>query len=143
VILIDQLKEIWIDAELDAVETAVWYPKVMRKDYSVGLNLTGNGLDDPDQTFYESYTCGAEGNYDGYCNPEIDKLIDAQSSIPDQEMRKQLVWEIERRLVEDVARPTLYHNRSCTCWWPYVKGYKPMINSIYNGNRFEDVWLDK
>jgi peptide/nickel transport system substrate-binding protein len=32
-ILIDQLKEIWIDAELDTVETANWVPKLMRKDF--------------------------------------------------------------------------------------------------------------
>ena len=31
VILIDQLKEIWIDAELDAIETASWFPKIVRK----------------------------------------------------------------------------------------------------------------
>jgi len=24
-----------------------------------------------------------------------------------------------------------------------VKGYTPMVNSVYNGWRFEDVWLDK
>ena len=46
-------------------------------------------------------------------------------------------------LAEDVARPVLYHNRSGTCWQPYVKNYVPMINSIYNGLRMEDVWLDK
>jgi hypothetical protein len=47
VILIDQLKEIYIDAELEPIETTGWYPKVMRKDYTIGLNLTGNGMDDP------------------------------------------------------------------------------------------------
>jgi peptide/nickel transport system substrate-binding protein len=46
-------------------------------------------------------------------------------------------------LAEDVARPVVYHNRSGTCWHPYVKGYTAMVNSIYNGNRMEDVWLDK
>ncbi len=143
VLLIDQLKEIYIDAELEPVDTTAWYPKMIRKDYSIGLNLTGNGIDDPDQTFYESYACGSDSNYDGYCNPAIDRLFDQQSMEADQEKRKQLVWEIERRLAEDVARPVLYHNRSGTCWWPYVKGYRPMVNSIYNGNRFEDVWLDK
>jgi peptide/nickel transport system substrate-binding protein len=34
-ILIDQLKEIWIDGELDAVETANRVPKLMRKDLTV------------------------------------------------------------------------------------------------------------
>ena len=33
VILIYQLKEIYIDAELEPVDTTQWYPKVMRKDY--------------------------------------------------------------------------------------------------------------
>jgi peptide/nickel transport system substrate-binding protein len=78
VILIDQLKEVYIDGELETIDTTSWYPKVMRKDYTVGSNLTGNALDDPDQNFYENYACGAEGNYNGYCNPEVDKLIDRQ-----------------------------------------------------------------
>ena len=55
VILIDQLKEIYIDGELEPIDTANWFPKVMRKDYTVGLNLTGSGVDDPDQKFYENY----------------------------------------------------------------------------------------
>src|SRR5262249_52101411 len=38
VILIDQLKNIYIDGELDVVETANWFPKVARKDYTLGLN---------------------------------------------------------------------------------------------------------
>ena len=143
VILIDQLKQVYIDAELEPVDTTQWFPKVRRHDYSIGMNLTGNGIDDPDQAFYENYACGSESNWDGYCNPEIDKLFDKQSMEADQEKRKQIVWDIERRLAEDVARPVLYHNRSGTCWQPYVKDYVPMINSIYNGLRMEDVWLDR
>ena len=41
VILIDQLREVYIDGELETVESANWFPKVYRKDYKVGLNLTG------------------------------------------------------------------------------------------------------
>ena len=50
VILLDQLKEIYIDAELEPIDTTQWYPKIMRKDYTVGLNLTGTLVDDPDAT---------------------------------------------------------------------------------------------
>ena len=74
IILIDQLKEIWIDGELDAVETANWFSKVARKDYQIGLKNTGSGVDDPDQQFFENYACGSERNYTGYCNPELEKL---------------------------------------------------------------------
>ena len=79
VILIDQLKSIYIDGELDVVDTAQWFPKVARKDYALGLNLTGNAVDDPDQSFYENYSCGSERNYTNYCNKEIEKLFDQQS----------------------------------------------------------------
>jgi len=143
IILIDQLKEIYIDGELEMVDTVQWFPKVMRGDYTVGLNLTGNGLDDPDQTLYENFTCGAEGNYDRYCNPDLDKMVDRQSMEFDQKKRKELVWAIERKLAEDAARPILWHNRTGTCWHPYVKGYTLMVNSVYNGWRTEDAWLDK
>jgi peptide/nickel transport system substrate-binding protein len=44
------------------VETATWFPKITRKDYQIGLNITGSGVDDPDQQFYENYACGSERN---------------------------------------------------------------------------------
>jgi peptide/nickel transport system substrate-binding protein len=47
VILIDQLKEIYVDGVLDPVDTTQWCPKLMRKDYSVGLNITQTAVDDP------------------------------------------------------------------------------------------------
>jgi peptide/nickel transport system substrate-binding protein len=142
VVLIDQLKEIYIDGELEPVENALWFAKVMRHDYTVGLGATFNAVDDPDQTFYETYACGAENNPDGYCNPEIDNLIDRQSIEFDEQKRKKLVEEIERRLAEDGARPIIFHSRAATCRQPYVKGFTSMVNSVYNGWRFEDLWLD-
>jgi peptide/nickel transport system substrate-binding protein len=143
VVLVDQLKEIYIDGELEPVDNALWFARVMRHDYAVAAGATFKGVDDPDQTFYETYVCGAENNPDGYCNPEIDKLIDRQSIEFDDQKRKQLVWEIERRLAEDGARPIIYHTRAATCRQPYVKGFDSMVNSVYNGWRFEDVWLDR
>src|ERR1700730_2209390 len=143
VLLIDQLKEIYIDATLNAIDTTQWYPTVMRKDYAVGVTVSENGLDDPDQQFYENFSCGAERNYTGYCSPEVDTLIDRQSSEPDAPKRKQIVWEIERKLAEDAARPAIFYPVSATCWQPYFKGHTMMVNGNYNGWRLEDAWLDK
>ncbi len=143
VILIDQLKEIYIDGVLDPVDTAQWYPRIMRKDFTVGLNVSETAVDDPDQQFYENYVCAAERNYTGYCSPEVDKLVDQQSAEADREKRKKLVWEIEMRLAEDGARPVIFYPRQATCRHPQVKGMTMMVNSIYNGYRFEDLWLDR
>src|SRR5499427_2600513 len=48
VILIDQLKEVYIDGELETVDTTNWLPKRLRKDYIVAADQTGSGPD-PDQ----------------------------------------------------------------------------------------------
>ena len=41
VIMIDQLKEAYIDGELEMIDTANWLPKVIRKDYTVGFSAVG------------------------------------------------------------------------------------------------------
>src|SRR6266851_1803935 len=142
VILIDQLKHIYIDGVLETIDTTQWYPKIMRKDYTVGLNITESGVDDPDTLFYENYVCGAERNYTGYCNREVDSKIDQQSAESDLEKRKKLVWDIERQLAEDDARPIIFYQRAANCGQPRLKGLTFMVNSVYNGSRFEDLWLD-
>src|SRR5918994_100949 len=142
-LLVDQLREIHIDAELDVVQASQWFPRIGRKDYTIGLNTTGNGVDDPDQAFFENFSCRSERNYNGYCNGEIERLFELQSSEPDPDKRRQMVWEIDAKLLADGARPTIMWNRSATCWQPYVKGYVAQVNSMFNAFRFEDVWLDR
>jgi len=109
----------------------------------LGMNLTGVAVDDPDVNFYENYYSTSERNYTGYKNPEVDKMIDQQSAETDVDKRKQIVWAIEKKLAEDVARPPIGYNVDNTCWDPKVKGIVLQVNSIYNGWRFEDAWLDK
>ncbi len=143
VLLLDHLKEVHIAAELETLDSTVWYNRLVRKDYGVALSITGLGVDDPDVNFYENYACDSARNYTRYCNPEIEKLFDEQSRMADQEKRRELVWQIDKKLQEDGARPVIYHGRAGTCWQPYVKGVKPAVNTIYNHWRFESVWLDK
>jgi peptide/nickel transport system substrate-binding protein len=142
-ILIDQLKEIYVDGELETIETANWVPKLMRKDFKVGLNVLGTAVDDPDVYFYQNYVCNSARNYMGYCDQNFDKMVDQQSMEADPAKRKKLVWDIDHKLQEDMARPIIYHLRAATCWQPEVKGLTMMTNSQYNGWRFEDVWLDR
>ncbi|MGD9616937.1 MAG: ABC transporter substrate-binding protein [Alphaproteobacteria bacterium] len=143
IVLIDQLKHIYIDGELEVVETANWFPKIARKDFTLGANLTGSGVDDPDAYFYEHYACGSERNYTNYCNPELEKMYEQQSMEPDQEKRKKIVWEIDKILTKDAARPIVFLYNLGTCRYPPVKNVTTNVNSVFNSWRFEDTWLDK
>ncbi len=143
VILIDHLKQVHIEGELDVIDTGIWYAKLARNDFHVGMHVSGIGIDDPDVVFYENYACGSERNYTNYCNKDLQAKFDEQSAMLDQEQRKKLVWEIDKALQEDGARPVIYHTRAATCWLPHVKGITLAQNTIYNHWRLEDAWLDK
>ncbi|MBL6653188.1 MAG: ABC transporter substrate-binding protein [Reyranella sp.] len=140
--LLSQLKEIYIDPQLEIVETAGWFTRVGAKNYAMALNATGNGIDDPDQTLYENFACRSARNYTGYCNRDVERMFDAQSVETDPQKRLRLVHEIDVRLLADGARPPIVWKRGTTCMQPQVRGYVSMVNSVYNGFRFEDVWLD-
>ena len=115
----------------------------MRHDYVAALSPAGSGSD-PDQSLYTNYSCGGELNYVGYCSAELGALIDHQSIAAGNPIeRRRLLWEIERKLAADGARPVIFYDRRATCWQPYVMDFTIMVNSTFNGARMEDVWLDK
>jgi peptide/nickel transport system substrate-binding protein len=140
--VIDQLKQVGVEATLEQVESAQWYAKLTRGDYELGSNQTGIGVDDPDANFYENYTCGSSRNYSQYCNPELDRMVDAQSQTLDPVARRRLVAEIQKKLEIDGARPILNWNLTAFTMWPYVKNLIPH-QVQYNYARFQEVWLDK
>jgi len=143
VLMVDQLNKANFSAELEVIESSVWFGRAARQDYAIALNLTGSSVDDPDATLVESYACGSEYNYSKYCNPKLDQMLKDQSSERDIEKRKRMVWDIERLLAEENVRPMLYHGRAAQCRQPYVKGHVRAENSIYSHWRHEQVWLDK
>jgi peptide/nickel transport system substrate-binding protein len=143
VLLNSQLKEIYIDADLDIVDTTQWYPKIMRKDFTIGAVPIETGVDDPDQMFIENFGCNSPRNYSGYCDAGVEKLVHEQSLEANADKRRTLVAQIEKKLAEAAIRPVLFYPVGASCRQPYVKGLTIMVNSIYNGWRMEDVWLDK
>ena len=141
--MVDQLRQIGIDAVLEQVETGVWHPKMTRLDFQVALNLTGTAVDDPDAMLFENYRCGSQRNFSGYCSEEIDRLMVEQSQTLDRAKRLALVHEIDRKLQAEGARPVLGWGKQYAVHWPHVKAFPQHENSIFNTSRLQDVWLDK
>jgi peptide/nickel transport system substrate-binding protein len=117
IVLIDQLRQIYIEAELEAIDTTRYYPKIMRQEYTVGLNLQTSGPD-PDPILDLFYGCGSSLNWDGYCNHDVDKLIEQQSTEGDPARRKQILWDIERKLAEEDARPIIFYAEAAAACGP-------------------------
>ena len=140
--VINELKQVGIEATLKQIETAQWHPMATRGEYQIGANLTGLGPDDPDANFYENYGCGSPRNYSQYCNEQVTKMIDQQSQETDAKKRLVMVHAIQKKLEEDAARPILDWRLDYFTVWPHVKNLVPH-QSIYNYGRMQDVWSDK
>ena len=140
--VVDQLRQVGIDVQLKQLDTTAWFPLLARRDYVIGANLTAPGIDDPDVYLYENYRCGTSRNYTDYCNEAVDRLIDEQSQELDRDKRLKIVWQIQRQLEADVARPMLGWRKEYFTQWPHVKGLVAH-HSLYNWGRMQDVWLDR
>jgi len=139
--VINELKQVGIEATLKQVETAQWHPMATRGDYQIGANLTGLGVDDPDANFYENFACGSPRNYSFYCNEQVMKMIDQQSLELDSGKRLAQVAAIQKQLEDDAARPTLDTRLDYFTVWPHVKNLVPHHN-IFNFGRMENVWRE-
>jgi peptide/nickel transport system substrate-binding protein len=139
--VINELKQVGIDASLKQIETAQWHPLAARGDYQIGANLTGIGPDDPDANFFENYACGSQRNYSAYCDEQVMKMIETQSQEIDPKKRLAQVWAIQKKLEDDAARPILGWRLDYFTVWPHVKNLVPH-QSIYNFGRMQEVWRD-
>jgi len=137
-----ELKAVGIAAELRPIETGTWYGMVARRDFEFAINETAVAIDDPDAAFYENYKCGSQRNYTDFCDPEMEKAYDAQSTEIDFKKRLKMVQAIDVKLQELGARPYLAYRVDYYAHYPYVKNWIPH-QSIYNGWRMDQVWLDK
>ncbi len=140
--VISELKHVGVEATLKQIETAQWHPLATRREYQIAANLTGLGVDDPDANFYENYACGSSRNYTDYCDEQVTKMIDEQSQELDPKKRMALVAQIQKKLEEDAARPTMGWRVDRFAHQGYVKNLIPH-QVVYNCCRLVDVWLDK
>ena len=123
VILIDQLKEIYIDARTRVGR----HQQLVRQGRAQGLH----GRPEPDRQRRRRSRCAVLRELLLRVGAQLHRLLQpgdreaVRQAVDetDAEKRKKLVWEIDTKLQEDVARPIIFHGKLATCWHPHVKGF--------------------
>jgi peptide/nickel transport system substrate-binding protein len=140
--LIGELRRVGIDASLKLVDSSQWYALQARGEFQIGADRNGLEPDDPDANFYEHFACESSRNYSGYCDVGTTRLIDQQSQELDPRKRLALVREIQLKLEQAAARPSLQWRLDYFAVWPHVKNLVPH-HSIYGWGRMQEVWREK
>jgi peptide/nickel transport system substrate-binding protein len=121
--------EVGIDMKIRVTEFATSLKQAEAGEYQAYL-LAWSGRTDPDGNLYIFDKCKAPQDYPGYCNPEVDKLLD-QSRIPsDPAARKAIYEKITKIVLEDVPKIYLYHRRILIAHTARLEGYKQMPDGL-------------
>jgi peptide/nickel transport system substrate-binding protein len=140
--VVNELKQVGVEITVKSLDSVQWYGITTRKEFQLGINISGFGVDDPDAILFENYGCASSRNYTGYCDEGVGKLMDQQSQELDPKKRLALVHQIQKKLTEAGARPTVGWGIDHFAQWPHVKNLVPH-NSLYNFGRMQEVWLDR
>ncbi len=152
-IIVDSWKDINVDVQIDEVELGAYIGSVLLPgnfDMTFFPNLP---YDEPDRplSFYHSLGVTGSGNWTGYTNPTLDKLIDAQAAEFDVEARQAIITEAQE-LILDEHGPQLtttggfgYTANQAYVHFPFARfGFSFGDNTPLDANPFGvDVWTEQ
>ena len=144
----DQLKKAFKDMPKMEVKFEALQAAVLQKNHgSFEFDASVYWLNppsDPSSYLEERYHCtNGSRNYEAYCDPKLDKLIEASQSELNPEKRKQILVEAQKYLLDTVALAGINGHTNRDLLQPYVKGYVsgPTWTAYNQGLKY--VWLNK
>ena len=118
-------KKIGVNANVEQLEWGTYVKRASKAagfDYDVGATAY-TFRPDPDGYVYSTYKTDAEGN-NGYSDPKMDQLLDQARSTTDQAKRKELYFQIQKMIEEDVPVMYWYVKFNIEAVTDKVGGYK-------------------
>lgn len=137
-----QLKEIGIDLEIKVLEAATFYDAVQNGEHDLCISGWGAiGFKDPDNNLYGPLHSDQipDNNYCFYSNPELDKLLDLQRTLPNGPEREKAVKDAQKLIRQEVPYITFDNPDQAVGVRSYVKGFSPTpaASHFYNSVYFE------
>jgi peptide/nickel transport system substrate-binding protein len=121
--------EIGINMKIRVTEFATSLKQAEAGEYQAYL-LAWSGRSDPDGNLYSFYKCKAPLNYTGFCNADVDKLLDESRVPSDRAQRKAIYEKLARLLLNDEAIIYLYHSRVLIAHTARLEGYRQLPDGM-------------
>ncbi|RJK98270.1 ABC transporter substrate-binding protein [Vallicoccus soli] len=134
-----QLGEVGVDVQVETVDFATWLDRQGRGDFDAFM-LGWLGNNDPFGWYDSQHRCEGGNNYQGYCNPEVDRLLDEAATETDRDRRKELYDQAATTIVDEVSYLYFYNPDVVQAWSDDVTGYEVRADRAVN---FETVELSQ
>src|SRR5215471_4384156 len=137
-----QLKESGIDAELKLQEYGAYIGTTFLGKYE-GMAMGPFSIAwEPHSILYGMYTPEQPRNSSHVADARIVSMLKEQMRTKDLEVRRKIIFDIQRHAAEQQYYVYLYSVGATGSWRPYVKNYVPNSSFDY-GNRSAALWLDR
>jgi peptide/nickel transport system substrate-binding protein len=136
------LKRINVAVELEPLLVTQHRGNEVSGDYQLSLLGAAFDFDDPIDTFGQTFVTKGGRWYQRRSIPEVDRLYEQQKFMADPEARKQVVWEMDRLVMNDAAYLILHWFDLHHVRWNFVKGWTATPNIRSTNARMDYVWLD-
>jgi oligopeptide transport system substrate-binding protein len=131
-------KQIYVDIEIEALDTAIHYNKLKANDYDVGAAGWVWDYNDAKNILYLFESSTLQQNYPRYANPEFDALMKAADKEPDVKKRGAILGQMNAILLRDLPAAPNFHLFQRHIIKSYVKGFVENARQI-NRSRWIDL----
>jgi peptide/nickel transport system substrate-binding protein len=121
--------DIGINMKIRVTEFATSLKQAEAGEYQAYL-LAWSGRTDPDGNLYIFHKCKAPQDYPGYCNPEVDKLLDEGRALADMSARKAAYEKLTKIILDDNPKIYLYHRLVLIAHTTRLEGYRQMPDGL-------------
>ncbi|HUJ02878.1 MAG TPA: peptide ABC transporter substrate-binding protein [Rhizomicrobium sp.] len=132
------LKQIYIDADIVQVDTAVHYKNLQQHQFNIAGASWIADFDDA-TNFLDLLRTGSGNNYGQWSNPKYDALMDEAEQQPDAQKRGQILNQAEQLALDDYAIVPINFRKTRNIVQPYVKGW---ISNQRDFNRTRWLWIE-
>ena len=121
--------DIGINMKIRVTEFATSLKQAEAGEYQAYL-LAWSGRTDPDGNLYIFHKCRAPQDYPGYCNPQVDALLEEGRRVADMGKRKAVYEKLTGIILEDIPKLYLYHRQVLIAHTARLEGYRQMPDGL-------------
>lgn len=137
-----QLAEVGIDVQLDLQEQGPAFDRLNNKTFDSAWWGLAEPMDDPDPTFAALYVTDGSRNFGSFSDKQIDAMYDQQTRTLDIAKRKEIVRNMQLRIIELGGYIVSYWDLYYRAWWKEVRDYEPG-NGLYDNLKMDKVWISR
>jgi peptide/nickel transport system substrate-binding protein len=135
-------KDAGIDTELRSKEFGAFMSSVVYGKFEKLAHSLRGGSPIADVSLYNGHIPGEALNSSGVDDPKLTEMIRLQRRTLDTAKRREIVYDIQRYLAEQVYYAYDPSVTTVAAWEPYVRNFAPNLGHDYGG-RLMAAWLDR